>query len=315
MTSGPIISTVTRVGGLKRRQRRLAVVAAPLLAVLVCLSGVFVLSASSAEALRFSASAAAGAGTDRIEVRSIDPCAPPGGALQPEVEVILLQGDDGIGGGSLPIDGQGHWRGTVMVSEDAEAGALTIEAACYADATAESEEDEDPYGSYSPISFVVQAIVSQTSCPDTVAPTIAGTAGPDRLAGTAGADVIHGLGGNDWIAGLGGDDVICGGTGDDDISGGDGRDQLFGDTGNDRITGGNGQDGLFGGPGRDQLSGGADNDNLVDRAGVDQLAGGPGRDILATDDVTGGDSLSGGPGGEGDSCMADSTEAIVACTP
>jgi hypothetical protein len=64
-------------------------------------------------------------------------------------------------------------------------------------------------------------------------PTIAGTAGRDRLTGTTGPDVIVGLGGRDRIKGLGGRDVICGGSG---------RDVLEGDGGKDICEGGRGAD-------------------------------------------------------------------------
>lgn len=62
---------------------------------------------------------------------------------------------------------------------------------------------------------------------DGLTPTIAGTAGNDRIVGTPGRDIIHGLGGNDTIIGLGGSDTICGGVGADRLEGGADADVLL----------------------------------------------------------------------------------------
>lgn len=316
LVAGLVSLAVNRAGGRGWHTRRATWTVVALVAAVCGGFAVPSLSASSAEGLRLSATAVAGPLTPRVDVRSIDACPPPGGASTPEVEVILFQGDDAVGGGTFAIDALGHWRGIVPVSDEADPGPVIVEADCYAFGGSEGEEGEaeaDPYASYLPVTVALQAVTSAASCPGTPA-TITGTPGPDRLFGTPGGDVIHGLGGNDFIAGLGGDDLVCGGTGDDDVSGGDANDRLFGESGNDRLAGGIGGDGLFGGPGADDLAGGSDNDALVDRAGQDRFSGGPGGDALESDDLTGGDLLASGPTGQGDTCMSDGTDAVVGCT-
>lgn len=267
---------------------------------------------AGAEGGRFSVEPLVGSPGGPVFTRSIDACVPPGGASGPEVEVVVVQGDDAVGGASFPIDAGGHWSGSLLVSEEAELGSALIEARCYATDDDERDDEEPPYAVYAALPFTV---IDGMPCPAAAA-TIAGTDGPDRITGTPGPDIIFGLGGNDDIAGVGGDDIICGGAGDDSLAGGDGNDQLFGDEGVDRLTGGNGNDRLVGGPANDRLAGGPGSDDLIDRAGSDYLAGGDGDDLLDAADGVGGDALDGGAHVHGDACEGDPADvAGGACTP
>ncbi|WP_205697323.1 lytic murein transglycosylase [Conexibacter sp. SYSU D00693] len=139
-----------------------------------------------------------------------------------------------------------------------------------------------------------------------VAVTLDGGAGDDRLTGAQTAGTLVGADGNDTLDGRGGDDVLGGGAGGDKLLGGDGADQLDGDDGADRLESGTGDDLLRGGAGDDvlkaadgddRLEGHDGTDSLDAGAGDDQLDGGSGDDDLLTG--TGDDSAEGGPGRDG----------------
>lgn len=86
-----------------------------------------------------------------------------------------------------------------------------------------------------------------------VQPTIAGTAGRDRLIGTRHRDVITGYAGKDVIHARGGNDLICAGSGADRVFGGRGDDAIAGRAGRDLLVGGRGRDLMIGGPGKDRF--------------------------------------------------------------
>ncbi|MGH6735262.1 MAG: calcium-binding protein [Methyloceanibacter sp.] len=78
-----------------------------------------------------------------------------------------------------------------------------------------------------------------------VAETIKGGSGNDKLSGRGGDDKLHGKGAND---------ILDGGAGNDKLSGSSGDDKLKGGGGHDSLTGGSGKDHLYGGAGHDTFS-------------------------------------------------------------
>ncbi|MBI1314193.1 S8 family serine peptidase [bacterium] len=115
----------------------------------------------------------------------------------------------------------------------------------------------------------------------TVAVTIDGGDGNDRILGSAFADIINCGAGNDSVFADAGDDTIHGNDGDDSLLGNSGDDLMFGDAGADM---------LFGGAGKDRLDGGADDDMVFGQGGAgDTVTGGAGNDTL--DGGSGGDFL------------------------
>ena len=139
-----------------------------------------------------------------------------------------------------------------------------------------------------------------------VACTLTGTNGSDRLTGTRGADVICGLGGADRIVGLAGNDTLIGGAGTDRIRVGAGKDRIYGNggkdraggnRGKDRVQGNRGNDRLAGGKGNDAFSGGRGADRMDGAKGRDRLTGGAGNDrLMVSSDHRGGDRVHGGRG-------------------
>jgi Ca2+-binding RTX toxin-like protein len=116
-----------------------------------------------------------------------------------------------------------------------------------------------------------------TPTPGPCGARLLGTAKRDLLAGDSLANTIRGLAGNDRIFGLGGDDCLYGGGGNDRIAGGEGVDMLSGGAGNDR---------LIGGAGNDRVKGGAGNDVIDSRgSGHDRIDCGPGRDRALVGDL------------------------------
>jgi Ca2+-binding RTX toxin-like protein len=91
---------------------------------------------------------------------------------------------------------------------------------------------------------------------------IIGGSGDDVITGGPGNDELHGGPGNDIIHGGGGDDTIYGEAGDDTLYGDDGDDTIYGDDGNDTIYGGPGNDTIFGGAGTNYLNGGGDDGDI-----------------------------------------------------
>ena len=87
--------------------------------------------------------------------------------------------------------------------------------------------------------------------------------GDDSIQGNTLANSINGGKGHDRMNGDGGNDRLNGGDGDDKINGDSGNDRLLGGNGNDKLNGGEGKDILSGGQGRDILTGGAGNDVFV----------------------------------------------------
>jgi Ca2+-binding RTX toxin-like protein len=128
-----------------------------------------------------------------------------------------------------------------------------------------------------------------------------------RLSGNAGSDrifvdssitlacTVQGGDGDDRIQGGGGDDFLSGGAGRDIIRAGDGRDRLNGNGGNDLLFGEAGGDRLYGYNGNDSLDGGSSNDRLEGGAGADTMLGGGGSDKFYARDATF-DLLFGGTG-------------------
>ncbi|MGS2872637.1 peroxidase family protein [Enterobacter huaxiensis] len=109
------------------------------------------------------------------------------------------------------------------------------------------------------------------------------------------ANTITGGTGNDRLFGMGGNDQLRGGIGNDTLDGGDGNDNLEGANGNDALVGGAGDDVLSGGVGIDVLTGGAGNDTLDSGTGDDRFVFGSdfGRDRITTfdSDARGGQDL------------------------
>ncbi len=129
-----------------------------------------------------------------------------------------------------------------------------------------------------------------------VACTIFGTNGNDRIRGTTGPDVICALGGDDVVTSLGGGDIIFGGDGNDKLHGGAETDRLYGGEGNDELYGNGGADFLLGGFGNDVLIGGFGADTIYGDRGGDTIHGDSGPDILIGG--RGNDVISGGSGAD-----------------
>ncbi len=127
--------------------------------------------------------------------------------------------------------------------------------------------------------------------PFTVAATISGGLGDDRINGGAGNDVLCGgdvntsagtcialtSDGNDHISGSGGNDVIGGGSGNDVLAGGAGNDKIDGGDDNDTISGG--PDTCTGACRPDPAVFGS-GDILLGGSGQDDINGGPGTNKL-----------------------------------
>ena len=129
-----------------------------------------------------------------------------------------------------------------------------------------------------------------------VACTIFGTNGNDRIRGTTGPDVICALGGDDIVTSLGGGDIIFGGDGNDQLHGGGDDDRIYGGIGDDELHGNGGADVLLGGFGNDVLVGGYGSDTIYGDRGGDTIAGDSGDDILIGG--RGNDVINGGPGAD-----------------
>ena len=114
--------------------------------------------------------------------------------------------------------------------------------------------------------------------------------GARDMSGSDGADLISGAGDATTGAptslaltlnGDSGDDKLSGGDGDDTIAGGTGDNALAGGSGDDTMTGGPDNDAITGGPGGDTLTGGLGNDAFDEGAasnGTDTMAGSGGID-------------------------------------
>jgi Ca2+-binding RTX toxin-like protein len=131
-----------------------------------------------------------------------------------------------------------------------------------------------------------------------------GELGNDRLTGGIGNDLMNGGSGNDWLIGWDGNDVLIGEAGVDHIYGNAGDDEAHGGDKNDKIFGGPGLDVLYGGGGNDIVAGNEDNDQLFGDSGKDKLYGGAGDDELHGG--WGGDMLNGGEGND----LLDGDEGI-----
>ena len=112
------------------------------------------------------------------------------------------------------------------------------------------------------------------------------------------ADTVDGGAGNDRIQTGAGDDTILGGDGDDGLLGGqEGDDRVLGGAGNDTIDGGTGDDTLIGGLGNDLIDGGAGIDVAVfagNRVDYTVMANGDGTHIVSGNvDMDGTDTLRG----------------------
>jgi len=95
-----------------------------------------------------------------------------------------------------------------------------------------------------------------TGTGNTLANTLVGGIGTDKLDGAAGDDLLKGGAGNDTLLGGIGDDTLQGDDGNDSMVGGDGSDTLQGGAGADNLQGGAGGDIFIGGAGNDTLDGG-----------------------------------------------------------
>lgn len=100
----------------------------------------------------------------------------------------------------------------------------------------------------------------------TLAATIYGTIGNDRIVGTAQNDQIQARSGNDLIYGADGNDVLYGQDGDD---------LMYGGNGNDQVVGGVGSDRLYGRPGNDFINSAINDDD------PDYIQCGPGTDTAS----------------------------------
>ena len=114
---------------------------------------------------------------------------------------------------------------------------------------------------------------------DSVATTIYGEAGDDKLYGNAAGNIVDGGSGADTVSGGGGDDTLSGGDGADTMNGGSGVDTMSGGAGADVIGGGSGADVISGGSGVDTISGGAGVDTITGGEGNDVIDGGAGNDV------------------------------------
>ncbi len=120
-----------------------------------------------------------------------------------------------------------------------------------------------------------------------LADTLSGNAGADRIEAGAGDDVLLGGTENDTLIGNSGDDDLRGEAGDDVLSGGAGSDVLVGSDGDDWLRGqGASGDVLSGGLGNDHLDGGAGTDRLIESGNVnftatDHSLTGLGDDLMA----------------------------------
>ena len=132
-----------------------------------------------------------------------------------------------------------------------------------------------------------------------IAVTVIGGHGDDRISGAGEADTFVGGPGNDRLDGGGGNDSLAGDAGDDELIGGDGDDALRGGARQDVLAGGWGNDTLLGEKGHDLVRGGA---------GDDRLEGGPGNDRLVGGD--GADAMSGGRGAD-QNVQQDGVDTLV----
>ncbi len=132
--------------------------------------------------------------------------------------------------------------------------------------------------------------------------TVRGGASGASMAGTVdggtGNDKIIGAEGDDTLSGGDGNDRVYGGDGNDTLKGGSGIDTLNGDAGDDKIYGGSGLDILRGGDGNDTMYGESDADALYGGKGNDRIDGGTGSDLIYGD--SGDDLLLGGGGSSSD---------------
>jgi len=242
-----------------------------------------------------------------------------------------LRGEDGndtiIGGdGADLIEG-----GTGADSIDAGSGDDTVD---YdpADAFADGGDDTDLLVVGVPVSVTLDSTIDQVAgggitrgfegvdaSAATLAVTLLGSSGRNRLLGGAGDDRIEGRDGNDTLDGGAGADTLDGGAGDDLVEGGAGADLLIGGAGTDTLSYANAAGAvhvqLFVGgsagwaaagdtlSGFEALRGSAFGDSLEGTQGNDRLEGLGGDDSIiafgGNDTVLGGDGndrLVGGPG-------------------
>ncbi len=113
----------------------------------------------------------------------------------------------------------------------------------------------------------------------TMAVSLTGSNGNDKLTGGSGADTISGDLGSD---------LIYGGAGNDSITAEWGSDTIYGEAGNDVIRGGtivsaswNGNLFVSGGDGNDNMTGGVLSDTLLGDTGNDSITGGDGNDVIS----------------------------------
>lgn len=105
----------------------------------------------------------------------------------------------------------------------------------------------------------------------------------DRLDGGAGFDTLRGGAGNDSLTGGHDPDMISGGADHDTLDGGFGEDTLLGDAGDDLLLGGTEDDFGRGGTGNDVIYAGDDNDWFYGGFGNDTMYGEDGDDRLYGD--------------------------------
>lgn len=180
-------------------------------------------------------------------------------------------------------------------------------------------QDRDPFVTRGTHTFVVVAIdtVGNSTTRSVVikrlvGPTIAPTAGPNRLILTDENESLSGLAGNDYISGLGGVDRLFGGAGNDTILGGEERNFLVGEAGNDKLVAGPDQNSLDGGPGNDILTGGKGTDEIKGQAGRDTFVGGAADDTIISYDKGAPEVVNCGAGFE-DEVWADRNDRLIGC--
>jgi Ca2+-binding RTX toxin-like protein len=118
------------------------------------------------------------------------------------------------------------------------------------------------------------------------------------------AATINGEDGNDRLTGGAGADLINGGAGNDRADGGDGNDQINGDAGDDRLDGGAGNDIMNGGDGNDRI-------NAADRGGVDTVDGGAPVGTTTTTTPKRGKKDKGDKPVDGDVAMVDPADVVT----
>ncbi|WP_108718551.1 M91 family zinc metallopeptidase [Miniimonas sp. S16] len=188
-----------------------------------------------------------------------------------------------VGGQVIFSGGDGNERITVTIDPDTGEQIVTVTTYTYVD-NAVVEGDPVTYRLPAGKHLVIRGgggeDIITLPTDSTIAFTVTGGSGRDRISSGGGEDRIFGLGGDDEVTAGGGADYVSGGAGHDYLDAQAGDDTVFGGAGNDTLYGLDGDDALSGGTGRDYLEGGEGDDALDGGQGDDILSGGRGDDAL-----------------------------------